>query len=63
MKIHVVKALWRSTSTTVLIRARNSQHALDKAAKLKELKEALEFQYLGIRDDENPNGIERNWTH
>lgn len=53
MKIHVVKALWRSTAKTLLIKARNAQDALDKAFKDKSCEGAIEFQHLGIRDAED----------
>jgi hypothetical protein len=52
MNIYVIKALWRSTSKTLLIRAKNPQQALTKAGKLKECIDVLSMEWVDTRPDD-----------
>jgi hypothetical protein len=58
MRLHVIKALCRATSKTLLIRALTMDKALIKAAKLKEFRDVyVEFQWLESRPDDREHGI------
>ena len=57
LKIYRVKASWRATSKTLLIRASTPEAAIKKAAKLKENKDVLDLELVDTKDDDRLLGI------
>lgn len=57
MRIHVIKALFRSTSKVLLIRATTPERALVKAQRLKECVDVLDFFWMDSRPDDRQRGI------